>query len=338
MKPVFVTTFIFFMIIPITGASPLFEETFARPLVVELETDLHRIKNEKHDFDTSTNNYVNGRFRIRGMAFDVRLQTRGHNRLDRCPFPPLKVYFDKSEIKNSLFKYNHKLKLVTHCQEDELNLLFREHLIYKIYNSITPYSFRVCLLKIKYIDIDGREDPMETYAFFIESDRSIEKRLNLDKLQSDQDFNMKTHNDIAPEWPNTSQSKLQEAFQHLIRNNDWVIFHSGSPMTLSLANVNFFHNEKEGFPFPYDFDIAGVVIWNDDSYKNRYGIDNLCKNDDTKAAFMKILSHKEEYHQVLKNHTYLSTAYKNKFSAYLNQFKTVDDFCLESNFDSTFFL
>jgi len=210
-------------------------------------------------------------------------------------------------------------------------------LIYNIYNLITPYSFQVRLLQVKYIDINRKEDAIETYGFFIESPKSIKKRLNLDKLKSDQDFNMKTHTDISENWSSISQPKLQDAFQHLVRNNDWVIFHSGPTRTLSLGNIKFFYNEKEGFPFPYDFDLAGLVRWDDESYKTRYGIENLCKNVEMKRAFMKILSHKDEVFQILDKVSFLSLSYKNKFAAYLSQFKSVDDFCVKTNFSSKFF-
>lgn len=335
MKLVFVS--IFFVFIQNTEASPLFEESFDQPLVVEIETDLYKIKIRKSDYHTSTENYINGRFQLRDRVFDIKLQTRGHNRLARCPFPPLKIYFDKSEIENSLLTYNHELKMVTHCQEDKLHLVFREHLIYNIYNLITPYSFQVRLLQVKYIDINRKEDAIETYGFIIESPKSINKRLNLDNLKSDQDFNMKTHTDISENWLNISQVKLQEAFQHLIRNNDWVIFHSGPARTLSLGNIKVFYNEKEGFPFPYDFDLAGLVRWDDESYKTRYGIENLCNNAEMKKAFMKILSHKDEVFPILNKESFLSSSYKNKFTEYLGQFKSVGDFCVTANFSSKFF-
>jgi len=333
----FIFAFVFFLFIQNTGASPLFEDSFDQLLVVEIKTDLYKIKNKRYEYDDSTENYINGSFQIRDAAFDIKLQTRGYNRLENCLFPPLKIYFDKSRVKNSLLKYNHELKIVTHCQEDKLPLLFREYLIYKIYNVITPYSFQVRLVKVQYTDVNRKEDAIDAYAFFIESSKSIKKRLNLDKLKSDEDFNMKTYRNISENWLNISQLKLQEAFQHLIRNNDWVIFHSGPAKTLSLGNIKFFYNEKEGFPFPYDFDLAGVVKWDDESYKNRYGIENFCKNVEMKKAFMKILSHKDEYFQLLDKDSFLSSSYKNKLADYLNQFKFVEDFCVRTNFSSEFF-
>jgi len=223
--------------------------------------------------------------------------------------------------------------MVTHCQQDQLKLLFREYLIYNIYNLITTYSFQVRLLKVQYIDTNRKEDVIETHAFLIESPKSIEKRLDLVELKSDQDFNMKTYKDISENWLNIAQTKLQVAFQHLIRNNDWVISYTESTKTLSSANIRFFHNGKEGFPFPYDFDLAGVVKWEDESYKDRYDIENLCKNVEMKKAFMKVLRHKDEYFQMLDNNSFLGIMYKNKFAEYLDGLRSADDFCVKTNFN-----
>jgi len=326
MKPALVL--ILYLFVPNTEASPLFEESSDQPLVVEIQTNLYKIKNSKSDFHTSTNNYINGRFKFKYGTFDIKLQTRGHDRLAKCSFPPLKIYFDKSGVKKSPLKHNHELKLVTHCQDDRLNFLFREHLIYKIYNLITPYSFHVRLLKIKYIDIDRNEDTIESYAFLIESCKSVEKRLNLDELKSDDDFNLKSHKDISENWLNVSQTKLQEAFQHLIRNNDQVIFYTETTRTFSLANIKFFHNKDEGFPIPYDFDLAGVVTWDSDSFEYRFGNENVCESVEFKEAVTKLLNLKSEYLQLIDEDSFLSLSYKSKLIDYLIQFRSVADFCL----------
>lgn len=335
MRLIFV--FAFFLFIQNTEASPLFEDSVEQLLAVEIEADLYEIKNKKTQYEESTDNHVDGSLKLGDRVFDIKLQTRGYNRLARCPFPPLKIHFDKSEVKDSLFQYNDELKLVTHCEEDNLQLLYREHLIYQIYNLITPYSFQVRLFKVRYIDINRPGDTIDTYAFFIESPDSIEKRLNLDKLKSDDNFNMKTHRDVAEDWLNVSQVKLMEAFQHLVRNGDWVVFHSGPARTLSLGNVKVFYNEKEGFPFPYDFDLAGTVRWDDQGYKVRYGIKDLCKDVQMKTAFTTVLGHKNEYLRLVDEDNLLSSEYKNTFREYLSQFESADDFCVDAHFDARFF-
>lgn len=324
-----VIALVFFISTQAVAADLLFDENSDQPLPVVIETDLHKIKNKKSNFHTSTENFINGRIQIRGMEFTIKIQTRGHDRLKRCPFPPLKIYFDKSEVKNNFLKHNHKLKIVTHCQADDLELLFREHLIYRIYNQITPYSFRVRLLSVEYVDTSKKEVPTDTYAFFIESDKSVEKRLRLDELKSDQKFNMKTLENIAEDRLSTSQIMLLNAFQHLILNDDWVIFYSETARTLSLANIKFFNNNHEGFPIPYDFDRAGVVTWEIENYVYRHGSENLCTDGEMKDALIKILRHKIEYERLLNKDLFLSASYKDRLVHHLNQFNSPEDFCLD---------
>ena len=53
------------------------------------------------------------------VELDIGIRTRGISRLkkDVCPFPPLRLDFKKSQIKQSLFHKQDKLKLVTHCRD-----------------------------------------------------------------------------------------------------------------------------------------------------------------------------------------------------------------------------
>ena len=86
------------------------------------------------------------------VALDVRLRTRGHFRLQRrtCDFPPLKVSFDKQQVKHTAFAGQGGLKLVVHCQDRdsyEQNLL-QEYLLYRVFNLITEKSFRARLAHV----------------------------------------------------------------------------------------------------------------------------------------------------------------------------------------------
>jgi hypothetical protein len=319
--------FVLLVLVRSLQASPLFDESLNELLMIEIETDLYKIKNEKSDYHSTTENFVNGQLRHKNKRFNARIQTSGHSRLAGCEFPPLRLRLKKSEIENSLFEGNQNVRIVTHCQEDKLQLLFREHLIYKMYSLITPYSFRVRLFKVKYLDSNQAEKAVPSFGFFVESDRSVEKRLKLTELKSDSTFNLKTYPDIAEQWLNKPQVKFQEAFQHLIRNYDWVIFFPNPAKTMSLANIKVFYDEKEGFPFPHDFDLAGVVTWNTDSFEERYDEENRCQEAGIRKALTAILDHMDEFIQLVDEDPYLDSGYKEQFAGYLGRFKSVEDFC-----------
>src|SRR5256886_651198 len=121
------------------------------------------------------------------VALDVRLRTRGHFRLQRriCDFPPLKLSFDKQQVKHTVFAGQGGLKLVVHCQDRdsyEQNLL-QEYLLYRVFNLITEKSFRARLARVTYVDRSGKAKPVTRYAFFIEDDDPMARREDAQVLE-----------------------------------------------------------------------------------------------------------------------------------------------------------
>ena len=83
----------------------------------------------------------------------VEMKTRGHFRKlkENCTYPPLLIKFSPGPLLNSsIFKEQSKLKLVMPCTGGEY--IVREWLAYKIYNLVTPQSFRARLVKVKLED------------------------------------------------------------------------------------------------------------------------------------------------------------------------------------------
>src|SRR6185436_1164415 len=86
----------------------------------------------------------------RQMSIPVEVKTRGHFRKlkGNCYYPPLQVHFIKSDqLKSSIFEAQDKIKLVMPCKGDEY--VIREWLVYKLYNLVTPQSFRARLVSVK---------------------------------------------------------------------------------------------------------------------------------------------------------------------------------------------
>ena len=87
--------------------------------------------------------------------YEVGVKPRGKFRRRVCDFPPLKLKFSKDQLEAAGLSKHNDLKLVTHCMEaDEYNesLIMKEYLAYKMYNELTPNSFRVQLVRITYQD------------------------------------------------------------------------------------------------------------------------------------------------------------------------------------------
>jgi len=181
--------------------------------------------------------------------FSVIVKMRGNFRRnpDNCSFPPLRLGFLTDNSEDTLFRGLEWLKLVTHCQTDSTDfeqLILQEYLLYKTYNIISPFSFNVRLLDIKYIDSSGSGTIIQSYGFFIERPKQMAQR-NGGEL-------VKTDVMLYKNLDETSLIKLS-LFQYMIWNNDWSVplFH----------NVKFVKttSNKLPFPVPYDFDWAGIV-------------------------------------------------------------------------------
>ena len=60
------------------------------------------------------------------------------------------------------------MKVVTHCNNSKVysEYVLKEYLIYKIYNILSPVSFRVRLIRMKYVDTGRKNKVTESWAFY----------------------------------------------------------------------------------------------------------------------------------------------------------------------------
>jgi hypothetical protein len=184
----------------------------------------------------------------------VEVQVRGNYRLDRahCSNPPLRVIIDKKVSKSSLFRKLKDVKLVVPCNKPSKyeRYLILEYLIYRMYNQLTPQSYRVRLVEINLINSE-REETRTYPAFFIEPHRRLRKRLDKKKVS----VKSVTVNELEPEG-----LAMLSLFQYMIGNTDY------SPLT-GAAEKDCCHNVKlyqgkhdsQLTAIPYDFDFAGFV-------------------------------------------------------------------------------
>jgi uncharacterized protein YlaN (UPF0358 family) len=183
------------------------------------------------------------------LSIPVEIRTRGNFRrkCDNCDFPPLKFKFEASSYRQTLFHGQRKIKMVTHCKDDNLDMqqcMLKEYLAYRIYNLISPVSFRVRLAKVKYIDTSGSYADMERFGFFLEDDDDVARRNGLQVL------NMANIQQTEMEHQEMAELAL---FQYMIGNSDWSIpkLHN-----VVLARE---HDHAPPVAIPYDFDWSGFV-------------------------------------------------------------------------------
>jgi hypothetical protein len=190
-----------------------------------------------------------------GQPLPVNLSVRGITRrgTDVCQFPPLRVQFSAAPPPASLFAGQKKLKLVTHCRNDAAfqQYVLLEYSAYRMYNLLTPHSFRVRLANVDYRDANGR--PIVSRAgYFIEDLGDVAKRNGMKETHAPAQFSM-TY--LKPE-----DGARYALFQHMIANHDW-------SMRAGPAGKDCCHNAELIGPFaagsvivvPYDFDFSGFV-------------------------------------------------------------------------------
>jgi hypothetical protein len=201
--------------------------------------------------------YIPGQFILKNPAggeqvFDVGLRTRGHFRHQTCGFPPLRVNFKKGAVKGTFFDGQDKLKMVVHCENSRQyeQLVLREYLAYRILNLLTDQSHRVRLMRVTYVDTDGRRKDQTRYAFFIEHKKRLSRRLGAPLLHVEET----TVAELDGEYLN-----LTSLFQYFIGNTDFSPI-AGPPDSDCCHNsVLFKDGDAPILAIPYDWDQSGFV-------------------------------------------------------------------------------
>jgi len=228
--------------------APLFVSE--EPLKFTLIIDTRELKKDESDDPQ----YSDGQLILQEDAsnektFDIKVRARGISRRkgDFCSFPPLKLNFKKKDVEGTVFEGQDKLKLVTYCQDQDIyeSYVLKEYLIYKFYNCLTPYSFKVRLAEITYKDINDKGKDVQRYGFLIEDDDIMAERNGgqiSEVLMSNHDRCERNTLDVFT------------LFQFMIGNLDWWI---ASPVQHNVKVVVLANGDA--VPIPYDFDYSGVV-------------------------------------------------------------------------------
>jgi hypothetical protein len=230
-------------------ARRLFQE--AEPLAFTLAADFKAVSRER-SFD-STKSFaalltVTGqRGEAAAVPLEVNLRPRGalRRRSDVCSFMPLSIEFVKQAAKPTAFDGQSKLKLLAHCNESQSfdQLVLLEYLAYRLYNLMTPLSFRVRLARATYVDSKSGRTLSTHNAVFIEDDDDVARRMEGRAVEKTgllfRDFDQES-------------LTLMTVFQYMIGNPDYSISGMHNVRLLQTpANVR--------YPITWDFDVTGLV-------------------------------------------------------------------------------
>lgn len=252
----------------------------------------------------------------REFSGPIELHGRGKLRFEYCDPPPLMLYF-KTKQPGAL-KPLGKLKLVWPCKSGEFyeQLVLKEYLIYKMYNLLTPLSFRVRLLDVQFTDSSKSAGLLQRKGFLIE---------DIDELARRNDCREYEDTVLMPAETDQRQYALVTVFQYMIANTDW--------------SVSNYQNIKMVVPdtarqmvpliVPYDFDNSGLV--NTDyaapheslpieSVRQRYNKGMSLKTDDIRAVAQRFAALKPAFYSLIEQCKDLEPAHKKEMVRYLNEF------------------
>jgi hypothetical protein len=169
-----------------------------------------------------------------------------------CNFPPLRLDLRGAPRRGTIFQGQERLKLTTHCRAQDAaeQRIVVEYLAYRLYNAVTPLSFRVRPVRVTYRDTEGRRAEETRFGFLVEDIDDLARRNGTVEREAPS---------IAPSELDAEAATRAALFQYMIGNLDWSFVrgpagedccHNARPVGAPGARVT---------PVPYDFDHSGLV-------------------------------------------------------------------------------
>lgn len=215
-------------------------------LELTIETDVRGVIRQKLKEE-----YQNANLKITkpdGAVFekDLKIRARGNRRKEVCYYPPLKLKFKKADLAAAGLSSSNEIKLVTQCRDTKIcqDYTAKEYMAYKLYQMISPYNFRVQLIRFIFIDSNGKGKTHEMLGFLIEPEEEMAARIN---------GKMAARTTMRSIFLSNEPHQRMALFQYMIGNTDWAV---GNSHNLKFIKVPEYERLT---PIPYDFDYAGLV-------------------------------------------------------------------------------
>ncbi|MFP4487996.1 MAG: hypothetical protein ACLFN1_01705 [Bacteroidales bacterium] len=250
------------------------------------------------------------------VSYDIKLRARGVSRRDLCTFPPIRLNFKNTRTVYGDIDSMKNIKMVTHCNPANPyeGYLLKEYLVYKLYNLVTDYSFRVRLLRVKYIDTGKKGRHYSKYGFLIEPLDLLEQRMNAFEIEN----LLLRYSDLVPD-----ELDRMTIFQFMVGNPDWQV--------ASYHNIKVVKKRQQvkGVAIPYDFDYSGFVNTSYALPAEALHIENVrqrvflgaCRPDSTYSRILQeFMDNKDNFYDEIEKCSLLDEKSKKYVSRYLDGF------------------
>ena len=261
------------------------------------------------------------------VVLDIGIRTRGRFRHNpkTCPFAPLRLNVRKT--KGTLLAKSDKMTLVPHCRPDSSRYeqaVLKEYLAYRILNTMTDWSFRARLLRIRYADTDSNAEDIQSYAILIEHRKQLAKRIGM--KVDDSEATTVAALDAA-------HTPLVSIFQFLIGNTDFSPI-KGVPGERCCHNFILLKNDNTQISVPYDFDVTGIVSPSHARPNPRFGIKSVkerlyrgrcANNEHLENSLALYRERRESIYGLVADLDPMSKSEKDKTRRYIDDFYKVID-------------
>lgn len=268
--------------------------------------------------------YQPARIILRGIAgqkaldMPLEIKARGKTRKEICMHPPIKVKWKKKLLDSLGFSNFNEMKVVWQCRLGKTyeQYIFKEYLAYRLYNIISPYSYRVKLVRFTILDSRDTSKQFIKYGFFLEDDEQLAQRLQGRLLET----------------PVTNTASFDPkalfqffVFQYMIGNTDWSFANQHNVRMLR-------PNAGKAIPIAYDFDYAGLVgalyaVPHESlpikSVKERYYKGTDCTKQDLQSLNMFFLNKKDDIKRCSRDFPFLEKDGHKEIDNYLEGFFSI---------------
>ncbi|MEA1896706.1 MAG: hypothetical protein U9N53_03470, partial [Bacteroidota bacterium] len=255
---------------------------------------------------------------------NIQLKPRGIRRLEHCHFPPIKLNFKKIAFEDEYLDQQSTMKFVTHCKTSKYyeSFILKEYLIYKMYNLLTDYSFRVRLVEMEYIDIARDKKVLVKYGFFIEHLNFLSVRNNANAIKNDR---------YSRRMMDRKMMSRMALFEFMIGNTDWSVTGQHNIKLLKLNDLSM----PSPYPVPYDFDYSGMVdtdysvpaeSFNIESVRDRVYRGVCLGNYFVLEEIEYFKEKKQEFFDLINDFPYMEKGDKREMISYLDSFYSIIEY------------
>ena len=258
------------------------------------------------------------------ISQNIKVKARGFMRRTYCSFPPIMLKFKNNEGEIEPIQKKGTVKLVTRCNKSSLfeNYVFKEYLAYRLYNLLTPYSFKTRLVKVNFTDVSKPEKAFVSYGFLIENEDKMAERNHA--------VIIKAMNATQKDMASMDMTRIA-VFNYMIGNTDWSVPYQHNIRIMKSLDAP----SDKAIPVIFDFDYSAIVNaiyavpFTELPIKDiseRYYMGMCDRDEEIKTIVDELNGLKEEFLSTINSFDYLSKGDKKCVESYLNSFYESSDY------------